>query len=1248
MAKKSKKKKTKKPTSLKLTRKGVNFIAEWHQGEKYKKQDMDYRTISTSGTSKWNSLSVTKSATSKKFEAIITEFNTKKAFPFLKAVEFRILGDAEKKSPSDWATKTIKLKLPPSPKISVSVVNDNTVSITIEKPNDTEKKPVSGVRYEYAVVTEFNKQSVNGSTFPPNKWYPKVTVHRDQFTSGSKSFSVPTVGSLVQSQTVLVRAQTFGIRGNSPWKYSSHTFASPLKPENVKVVNYIKDDTSNTTTAELTWVATRDRAHPIDETIVQYLIGSPIVRSDYVKHEITTSLDALERARNYYRLLDKYGTLYYYDEEYKQYKLASLDILYVVDSDDPVDEGEGEEETTVSEWRYDALYHLTQSLDIPDGANFQDGKTQKDRGSAYTQGDKTTDSATLILDGTVGVDQCMWVRIAVKHDSDQNRVFSDYVLVEDSSKYPKGKLAAPTITKLETFDDTYKASITVQNNSQVAGAMVALVYQDKNSSDNSGKVIGVVQNGTAQIQCFNWENTGPITIGAYAFCGSIDVKGTTNTQYEGLSAPVDVYSLNELMRSPATYEGGEVPVSPTNVKAEKVPDKDGTVQVTWDIPWLEATGAEISWADHDDAWYSTDGPTTYTVESTKLPRLNVTGLEVGKIWYFCVRLYKQSESGEVIYGAPSPLTSCDLAEAPAIPILELSPDVTSVDKMVKASWVYTSFDHSAQKSAEIGEIIEGRAEPRVIPSLNPKTEQFVDFTPSELGWPTGSEHILAVRVHSQSGKDSAWSEGVSLGISEPPTCKIVDTSLEKMTIAEKTELALRELPMKVKIEGSNEDDNIRVQIRRYDDFAVERPDDSEYIGYLNDPIVSKNKEDGDEYIEITAEDLKRVGTQFDDGGKYALITEVIDKSGQVASNLNEEGDEFLIPDPEITKGTPYLEHTTDVNIDDTKSYYTVASTQVVSPVVEDIDTYYELIDGIFSLTGDVELDLSKTYYTLTETIVSSPSQAQISTYYEKKYNPAPVYEYFTVNWEHQAIEPTATVTMVDNDVAKISIGAPNPPEGSDWELEEGDHIDIYRLSAGKPQLIYSNAEFNTEYADPYPTIGKRGGYRIVFVTSNGDYIISDEDGERADWLDVTENAHIDTRFQYIDFDDDRVIFKFNVKFSNSWKKNFTLTHYLSGKVEGDWLAGTEHTNNISGVTIDDLVDDDIEDGTLDSLYDLAEYSNMCHIRTIEGFNYCANIEVSENSEYGHSEHPHDVTLNVTEVSNPEYDAIPWKKWIGEE
>ena len=134
----------------------------------------------------------------------------------------------------------------------------------------------------------------------------------------------------------------------------------------------------------------------------------------------------------------------------------------------------------------------------------------------------------------------------------------------------------------------------------------------------------------------------------------------------------------------------------------------------------------------------------------------------------------------------------------------------------------------------------------------------------------------------------------------------------------------------------------------------------------------------------------------------------------------------------------------------------------------------------------------------------------------------------------------------------------------------------------------------------------------------------------------------DTKFQYINFDEREIEFRYNVRFSNSWNKQFTGTHYLGGNYVGDWLAGTEHTNSITGNVIDNL-----EEDTLNAIYDLAEYDGVCRIRTIEGANFAANITVSDSSEFNSPDHVHSITLNVTKVDNVFGEATTLGEWEAE-
>lgn len=82
----------------------------------------------------------------------------------------------------------------------------------------------------------------------------------------------------------------------------------------------------------------------------------------------------------------------------------------------------------------------------------------------------------------------------------------------------------------------------------------------------------------------------------------------------------------------------------------------------------------------------------------------------------------------------------------------------------------------------------------------------------------------------------------------------------------------------------------------------------------------------------------------------------------------------------------YVFITADSEIDINKMYYTAAITEIETPVVEDIELYFELKNGQYMQTHDTEIDETKTYYTVDLTYVEEPSAESFSTYYEQVFN----------------------------------------------------------------------------------------------------------------------------------------------------------------------------------------------------------------------------------------------------------------------
>lgn len=233
---------------------------------------------------------------------------------------------------------------------------------------------------------------------------------------------------------------------------------------------------------------------------------------------------------------------------------------------------------------------------------------------------------------------------------------------------------------------------------------------------------------------------------------------------------------------------------------------------------------------------------------------------------------------------------------------------------------------------------------------------------------------------------------------------------------------------------------------------------------------------------------------------------------------------------------------------------------------------------------------------------------------------------FTVSWSHQAVMPTGSA-VIDEDIAKITVGTPTG-------TASGDTVDIYRLAADKPVLIYQGADFGDVVVDPFPTIGAHGGYRLVFRTKNGDYTTANKEFA---WLDI--QTDYEPAVQIIDFAGSRLLIAYNVDLGETSEKDFKKTKYLGGHIEGDWLAGADRKGSISGVV---LTEEDVED--VEVLDDLMDYSGPARVRNKSGNHYLANINVDSSGTYTTGAKMKTVTLTIDRVDNTGLEGQLLAEW----
>lgn len=794
----------------------------------------------------------------------------------------------------------------------------------------------------------------------------------------------------------------------------------------------------------------------------------------------------------------------------------------------------------------------TAALDVPGGASWTTGQTIK----PYDE----TSGATFRVDTQVSTDECLFVRAVAEYDEQDSP--------GEAYRLRVGALATPTGLSATPGAD-YKISVGATNASSVPGSFLVVRFYD--AANPNGIDVGILDSSPKTIQCPEFDSSSNIVIGVYAAAGSY----TYTTRADG----VTVYEVNAVMKSAVTKSGGTIPAAPASVTVN-AGTNPGTIRVAWDWTWSDATSAELSWADHDDAWESTEEPQTYVVDKSRGSAWNISNLETGKKWYVRVRLL--SGTDEITYGAYSEIQEINLSSAPLVPVLELDKSIITTDGEVTASWGYATTDGTMQAVATIAEAI-----PQYTYTYTPTSDVTVDpdktyytrtgsgteldpyvytevafpvdadlgtyfevatttltgYTYTDIdsvttqqtytilasqqpGWTVGTTHLIAVRVISGSGIESdSWSDTVPITIAPALTCTIDSTSLttvtqtttdQEGTTVTNTYTALDALPLTATILGAGVSGTTTLIIERMEGYTINRPNEEGKACFEGETIALISQV-GEDPFTVSLENL--IGS-LDDGAWYRLVATVQDGYGQSAS--------------------------------------------------QSID--------------------------------------------------------FIVAWSHQAEEPTAIATIQD-EVAFLTPIAPD-----NYVL--GDVCDIYRLSADKPELIYPAAEFGTTYVDPYPTIGEFGGHRFVTITKDGDYITADNTFA---WYDT--NDQFDVPYNIIEFGTGKAALTFDVELSNEWQKDFEQTSYLGGSVRGDWNKAVTRSSTITATAVAAVNGDLIE-----TMRRLATWTGICHVRTKDGSSYAANVEVGDKFNYASGVRTTDYSLKITRVEPESYDGITLAEW----
>lgn len=514
-----------------------------------------------------------------------------------------------------------------------------------------------------------------------------------------------------------------------------------------------------------------------------------------------------------------------------------------------------------------------ENLACPSGASWTDANISRDTSNK--------DSAVFNIDDQLSKDECLFIRVNTQHDS--------HITYGKPQLAKVGFLKDPTITSVQTDNVTYRATVTATNTSDVADSVLVIRYVP---ADGTPFDVGIIPHNqtSVTVQCPNWSNQSAIAFQVYAMVGTATKQQRADN--------VDSYAVNPKMKSEHTVShGGTVPVAPASISVNRI-ENTNTVQVQWDWSWADANGAQLSWANHRDAWESTDEPEIYTISNLHASKWNISDLELGETWYIRVRLLAGDLTGDsVTYGPWSDidLGMIDLSTTPNKPVLMVSKPVIQENEKVTASWVYTSIDNTPQDYAQIA-IVEWEEDEshQLVPNYEniiAHTETAQHVTIDTADWEVGESNQLACQVRSRAGKFSEWSDFQGVTVAEPIVCSvtlgdsfetktetITSTNIEtgNTTTESVSYTALVEMPLKVTVGGAGTGGQTSVAIERAETYYLERPDGDEFVGYEGETVLVKTIT-GEGTFEFDTKDL--IGS-LDDGASYNLVATVQDELGQ--------------------------------------------------------------------------------------------------------------------------------------------------------------------------------------------------------------------------------------------------------------------------------------------------------------------------------------------------------------------------------
>lgn len=218
----------------------------------------------------------------------------------------------------------------------------------------------------------------------------------------------------------------------------------------------------------------------------------------------------------------------------------------------------------------------------------------------------------------------------------------------------------------------------------------------------------------------------------------------------------------------------------------------------------------------------------------------------------------------------------------------------------------------------------------------------------------------------------------------------------------------------------------------------------------------------------------------------------------------------------------------------------------------------------------------------------------------------PVVVGFMASWRHEAVPPTASVSVV-GDVGYI---IPMATDGIDTET---DRCRIWRDTADGPVLACDDAAWGEVYVDNVPTYSEEGAaYVIETVTADGGHAWSEVP------YDYAKNTVI------ISYGNEKVELPWNLTPKDTYKKDFERRSHMDGTRSGYWGPGIDRDWTCGSST---------EKGDTEvvrAVRELARYDGLCYVRAPFAVAFPANVTANVSSSHSSAYTTVDMTCEVVD------------------